>query len=91
MTDVQREGTKVVFPQVPLFGKQVVIGERYHVVIRSTEFGNDEYEGTLESIQTLDGSAGPFNILWFKNLDKRPLSTQAAREFTIQSINKVHA
>lgn len=82
---------------------EVEIGMRYHVVVRSQEFGNDDYDGTLESIQKLDPNPYPdpvnprpaglrvFDFLHFKptSLDRWPGDGRGARDFTIASLTKL--
>ena len=38
---------------------EVVVGRRYHVVVRSSEFGNAEYDATLGDITTFEISPYP--------------------------------
>lgn len=68
-------------------------GHRYHVIVRSHEFGNDEYDGTLVMIQPLDpnpiGSRGPlrvFDFLHFEQVDGSVTGGRGARDFTIFSL-----
>lgn len=70
----------------------VEIGRRYHVLIRHQQFGNDEYDATLQHLQVLDpspadhpGQYRPFTFLSFAptSVDRWPGDGRGARDFTI--------
>ena len=72
------------------------VGRRYHVVIRSQEFGNAEYDGTLDHIQTLDpnpigrpGSLRVFDFLHFVDVADVHGGGRGARDFTIYSLEEI--
>ena len=82
---------------------EVEIGQRYHVVIRSREFGDSEFDGRLEAIQELNPNPYPdpvnpkplglrvFDFLSFvdTSLDRWPGDGRGARDFTIFSLTKI--
>lgn len=74
----------------------VHVGRRYHVVVRSVEFGNAEYDGTLEHIQTLDpnpigvsGGLRAFDFLHFVEVADVHGGGRGARDFTIYSLEEI--
>lgn len=71
------------------------LGRRYHVVVRSHEFGNDEYDGTLQLIQTLDPNPHgkshlrKFDFLHFVDVSNATGGGKGARDFTIHSLREI--
>jgi len=91
--DQPEVASKLVYTQSgPVRAK---VGTRYLVVVRSHEFGNADFEGTLKAIQSLDPNPlgqshlRVFDFLHFEDVADSVSGGRGARDFTIQRLAEV--